>query len=101
LEFAIPVASSAFHCIPVLSTNRIAFMITRSGTRRRQQPNGCTDGGGINGAIHTHNQSGIRHPSSSLTSPVERPIDDPFGRISSHTEEFATLHITPPVEIGP
>ena len=95
MELAIPVASSAFHCIPVRSTNRIAFMITRSGTRRRQQPSGCTGGGGITGAIRSHNQSGIRHPSSLQTSPVERPIDDPFGRFSSHTEEFAAVHITP------
>jgi hypothetical protein len=76
-------------------------MITRSGTRRRQQPSGCTGGGGISGAIRSHNQSGIRHPSSPQTSPVERPIDDLLGRFSSHTEGFAALYITPPVEIGP
>jgi len=86
LELAIPVASNAFHCIPVLSTKRIAFIMTRSGTRLRQQPSGCTGGAGINGAIRDHNQSGIRHPSSSVTSPVERPIDDPFGRFYSHTK---------------
>jgi hypothetical protein len=31
----IPVASSAFHCIPVRNTNRIAFIASRSGTRGR------------------------------------------------------------------
>ena len=33
LEEQIPVAPSAFHCIPVRNTSRIAFIASRSGTR--------------------------------------------------------------------
>ena len=95
------VASKAFHCIPVRSTNKIAFMITRSGTRRRQHPSGCTGGGGINGAIRSHNQSGTRHPSSPHTSPVERPIHNLPSPLALPSRRFdAALH-NPPVEIGP
>ena len=35
LDEQIPVALSAFHCIPVLSTSRIASIASRSGTRGR------------------------------------------------------------------
>jgi hypothetical protein len=35
-----PLAFSAFHCIPVLSTKKIAFIASRSGTRERCVPNG-------------------------------------------------------------
>jgi hypothetical protein len=39
-EEQIPVAFSAFHCIPVRKTSRIASIASRSGTRERCVPNG-------------------------------------------------------------
>jgi hypothetical protein len=37
---------SAFHCIPVRSTNKIASIASRFATRGRWQPNGCGGGAG-------------------------------------------------------
>jgi hypothetical protein len=62
-----PVAFSAFHCIPVRSTSKIASIASRSGTRGAWQPNGWNGSGGSNGSIRSHNQSGNRQPSSLLT----------------------------------
>jgi hypothetical protein len=60
----IPVAFNAFHCIPVRNTSKTASIAARSQTRRRSQPNGCTGRAGNNRSTRSHNQSGIRQPSS-------------------------------------
>jgi hypothetical protein len=69
-EEQIAVAFNAFHCIPVRNTNKIASIASRSGTRGRWQPSGCAGRSGSNGSIRSHNQSGIRQPSSLLTKPT-------------------------------
>jgi len=66
----IAVAFSAFHWQPVRSTNRIASIASRSGTRGLWQPSGCGLRGGSSGSICAHSTSGIRHPSSRSTSPI-------------------------------
>jgi len=85
------VASRAFHCIPVRSTSRIAFMAWRSGTRGLWQPSGWAGLGGSSGSIRSHSQSGIRHPSSRLT----RPIDASLLSNCSDSRGFALGYITP------
>jgi len=70
LEEQIPVAESAFHCIPVRKTSRIAFIAARSGTRGLWQPSGCEGRGGSSGSIRSHTSSGIRQPSSLATRPI-------------------------------
>ena len=65
-----PVAVSAFHCMPVRSTRRIAFMASLSATRGRWQPRGCGGRGGRRGSIFAHSHSGMRQPSSRSTSPI-------------------------------
>lgn len=56
--------SSAFHCIPVRSTSRIASIAARFGTRGRWHPKGCGFGSGNSGSICSHNASVSRQPSS-------------------------------------
>ena len=68
-----PVAESASHWQPVRSTNKMASMALRSGTRGLWQPSGCGLPGGISGCISAQSSSGRRQPSSSTTSPMARP----------------------------
>jgi hypothetical protein len=72
----IPVAFSAFHWHPVRSTKRMAFIAARSGTRGLWQPSGCGLPAGISGSSCRHKISGIRHPSSRSTSPMEKLVTD-------------------------
>lgn len=65
-----PVAFSAFHWQPVRSTNRIAVIASRSGTRGLWQPSGCGLPDGINGSICDQSTSGMRQPSPRSTSPM-------------------------------
>ena len=71
-----PLAVRAFHCMPVRSTRRMAFIALLSGARRRWQPSGCGGGGwgGRRGSIFAHSQSGMRQPSSRSTSPMVAPL---------------------------
>ncbi len=69
-ELQIPVASSAFHCIPVRRIKRIASITRRLGTPRLWVPSGCGRGGGSMGSILSQSQSGIRQPSSRSTNPI-------------------------------
>ncbi len=62
---------SAFHCIPVRSTNRTAFIASRSGFFGLWHPSGCgLPVFGSSGSINAHNTSGMRHPSSLFTRPM-------------------------------
>jgi hypothetical protein len=98
LDEQTPVASSAFHCIPVRSTNKIASIARRFGTRGRWHPSGCDGGAGNNGSIRSHNQSGIRQPSSRLTNPIiNLPIEWHDGR---PIRRFDARYITP-TGLGP
>ena len=65
-----PVPLSAFQWQPVLSTNKIAFIASRSGTRGLWQPNGWAGRGGSSGSSSDHSSSGILQPSSLVTSPM-------------------------------
>ncbi len=62
-----PIAFSAFHWQPVRSTNRIAFIAARFGTRGLWHPSGCDC---LRGSAARHKVSGIRHPSSCCTRPI-------------------------------
>jgi hypothetical protein len=62
--------SNAFHCIPVRNTSRMAFIASRSGTRGLWQPSGCEGRGGSSGSICSQVSSGIRQPSSLATRPI-------------------------------
>jgi hypothetical protein len=72
----IVVVFNAFHCIPVRSTNKIASIASRSGTRGRWHPNGCVGAAGNNLTTRLHSQSGIRQPSSLETRPIESSLVD-------------------------
>jgi hypothetical protein len=61
-----PVQSSAFHCMPVRSTSRIASIAARFGTRGRWHPKGCGFGAGSRGSICSHKASLSRQPSSRI-----------------------------------
>src|SRR5688572_3039646 len=54
-----PVPLSAFQWQPVLSTNKIAFIASRSGTRGLWQPDGWAGRGGSSGSSSDHSSSGI------------------------------------------
>jgi hypothetical protein len=62
------VVFSAFHRHPVRSTNEIAFIACRSGAGGLWQPSGYGLQGGKSGSIRSHDVSGIRQPSSFVTS---------------------------------
>jgi hypothetical protein len=81
-EEQIPVARSAFQVQPVRSTNRIACIAARSGTRGRWPPLGCGGGSGSNGCILAHNWSGICQRSPRITSPTAAPF---YGRCAAHS----------------
>jgi hypothetical protein len=55
---------------PVRSTNKIAFIASRSGTRGLWQPKACAGRGGKSGSISDHSSFGILQPSSLVTSPM-------------------------------
>jgi hypothetical protein len=82
-----PVPLSAFHWQPVRSTNKIAFIASRSGTRGLWQPNGWVGRGGNNGSSSDHSCSGILQPSSLVTNPMPAGVHD----LNKQRQSFATI----------
>lgn len=79
LQVQIPVASKVFHWQPVRSTNKMAFMASRSGTRGLWQPRGCGLRAGNKGSICFHSVSLNRQPSPFVTSPISISHHDSDG----------------------
>ena len=82
-----PVPLSAFQWQPVLSTNKIAVIAARSGTRGLWQPNGWAGRGGSSGSSSDHSSSGILQPSSLVTSPMPAGVHD----LNKEPQSFATI----------
>jgi hypothetical protein len=91
----IPVPFRAFQGHPVRSTNTIAFMASRSGTRGLWQPSGCGGGEGSSGCIFTHSSSGILQRSSLAT----RPMQTGIARFGCRGQFLASF--TQPRTLGP
>lgn len=71
-----PVPLSAFQWQPVLSTNKIAFIASRSGTRGLWQPSGWAGRGGNSGSSSNQSSSEILQPSSLFTNPMPAGVHD-------------------------
>ena len=82
--------------MPVRNTNRIAFIASRSGTRGLWHPSGCAGRSGNNGSSSSHNQSGIRQPSSLTTSPITPSLVEVQQRGRTSTPAIGSL----PTETG-
>lgn len=89
-----PVASKAPHWQAVRATKKIAFMAARSSTRGLWQPSGWALRGGRNCSISSQSSSGMRQPSSLVTSPIKSR--SPFLPKTSPS----SAHLSRPSEIG-